>query len=145
MSQSRVPAPTGEYKFELPVQLRFNDVDMFGHVNNTVYLEFFDLAKLRYFEAALGTDFAHSGFAVVVVNINCNFYSPAFLGDELVVLTRTETIGDKSLTLDQRIIDRRSGDVKCVCRTIMAGFDAATLTSAPIPDRHRAAINDFEK
>ena len=29
----------------LPIQLRFNDVDKFGHVNNTVYFSFYDLGK----------------------------------------------------------------------------------------------------
>ena len=36
-----------EIKFNhtLPIQLRFNDVDKFGHVNNTVYFSFYDLSK----------------------------------------------------------------------------------------------------
>lgn len=33
----------------LPIQLRFNDVDKFGHVNNTVYFSFYDLGKTEYF------------------------------------------------------------------------------------------------
>lgn len=31
----------------LPIQLRFNDVDKFGHVNNTVYFSFYDLGRLN--------------------------------------------------------------------------------------------------
>ena len=31
------------------VQLRFNDIDALGHVNNSVYFQFFDLAKTEYF------------------------------------------------------------------------------------------------
>ena len=39
-----------EIKFNhtLPIQLRFNDVDKFGHVNNTVYFSFYDLGKTEY-------------------------------------------------------------------------------------------------
>ena len=33
----------------LPIQLRFNDVDKFGHVNNTVYFSFYDLGKTEIF------------------------------------------------------------------------------------------------
>ena len=36
----------------LPLQLRFNDVDMMGHVNNAVIMEFFDLGKSHYFADA---------------------------------------------------------------------------------------------
>lgn len=33
------------FHHQLPIQLRFNDVDKFGHVNNTVYFSFYDLGK----------------------------------------------------------------------------------------------------
>ena len=38
-----------EFHHTLPIQLRFNDVDKFGHVNNTVYFSFYDLGKTDYF------------------------------------------------------------------------------------------------
>ena len=31
------------FRHILPIQIRFNDVDKFGHVNNTVYFQFYDL------------------------------------------------------------------------------------------------------
>lgn len=34
-----------EFHHSLPIQLRFNDVDKFGHVNNTVYFHFTISAK----------------------------------------------------------------------------------------------------
>jgi len=140
----RIPAPAKPFRHHMPVQLRFNDVDMFGHVNNTVYLQFFDLGKLRYFEDVLGKDFEKAGLAVVVVNINCDFFEPTFLKERLEVLTQTIHIGDKSITLEQRVVNAVTGSVKCLCRTVMAGFDPTTLQSAPIPDHHRAAIEAYE-
>ena len=35
----------------MPIQIRFNDVDKFGHVNNTIYFQFYDTAKTDYFAA----------------------------------------------------------------------------------------------
>lgn len=37
------------YRHHQPIQLRFNDIDMLGHVNNTLYFEYMDMAKTRYF------------------------------------------------------------------------------------------------
>ena len=37
------------FKRKTQVQLRFNDIDALGHVNNSVYFQFFDLAKTEYF------------------------------------------------------------------------------------------------
>lgn len=140
----RIPAPEHPYRHQLDVQLRFNDIDIFGHVNNSVYLQFFDLGKLRYFEEVLGKDFAKKGPALVIVNINCDFYSPAFLGDSLRVLTAVSHIGDKSIVLEQRVTGASMDDVKCLCRTTMAGFDPHTLKSAPIPDASRRDIEEYE-
>lgn len=140
----RIPQPLRPFRHTLDVQLRFNDVDMFGHVNNSVYLQFFDLGKLHYFEAALGKDFANSGLAIVIVNINCDFFSPSFLDEPLAVMTQTVHIGEKSLTLEQRIVNTANGDVKCMARTVMAGFDPNTLMSAPIPDFAKAALQRFD-
>lgn len=139
-----IPSPQYEFRHKLPLQLRFNDVDMFGHLNNTVYLEFLDLGKLRYFETVLGDEFMKTDLKVVVVNINCNFYSPAFINEQLEVMTTVTRIGEKSLALDQRIVNQTTGDVKCTATTIMAGFDASTMASAPIPDDSRRAFSVYE-
>ena len=38
----------------MPAQLRFSDVDRFGHVNNSVYFSLFDMCKPRYFHDVVG-------------------------------------------------------------------------------------------
>ena len=140
----RIPEPARPYRHVTPIQLRFNDIDMFGHVNNAVYLQFFDLGKLRYFEHVLGKDFAKKGFTAVIVNVSCDFFAPSFLDEQLAVLSTVAHMGEKSITLEQRIINADSGDVKCVGRTVMAGFDPVTLSSAPIPEHFRRLIETYE-
>lgn len=144
MSNHIVPEPEYPFKHKLKLQLRFNDVDIFGHVNNSVFLQFFDLGKLRYFEDVLGKDFQNSGLAVVVANINCDFVTPAFMNENLEVHTQCVRIGDKSMTLEQRIVCTDSEVVKCAARTIMVGFDPASLRSAAIPDNIRHEFERYE-
>ena len=43
-----------KFKHSVPVQLRFNDADALGHVNNSVYFTFYDLGKTEYFKAVRG-------------------------------------------------------------------------------------------
>ena len=45
----QVPEATIEFIHRTPVQLRFRDIDMFGHVNNNVYLELMDMAKASFY------------------------------------------------------------------------------------------------
>lgn len=145
MSNPRIPQPIFPYRHKMPAQLRFNDVDMFGHVNNTVYLEFFDLAKLAYFRAVMGAEFNAHSIALVVVNINCDFFSPTFIDETLEVLTTTVKVGEKSVVLDQRIVNPATSDVKCRCTTVMAGFDIKTGQSAPVSQSWRDHLEAYEQ
>ncbi|MDE6160304.1 MAG: acyl-CoA thioesterase [Muribaculaceae bacterium] len=143
MSNSRIPAPTFEFHHRQPVQTRFLDIDPMGHLNNAIYFQLMDLAKWKYF-TALGGIFDGKEESLVIVNVNCSFYSPAYLEEELEVLTAVESIGDKSLRLEQRVVNASNGDVKCVCHTVMAGFDPVAVRSLPITDEWRARISAFE-
>lgn len=130
------------FRHRQPVQLRFIDIDPLGHVNNAVYFQLMDLAKYKYFSALGGV--LDGDITVVVVNVNCDFYSPAYLDEPLEVLTAVESIGDKSLRLEQRVVDPASGDVKCVCRTVMAGFDRVAVRGVEIPADWHRRISAFE-
>ncbi len=110
MSNSRIPEAQFPYRHRVPVQIRFNDIDLFGHLNNSIYLQFMDLAKMRYFSQFMeGGKFSTEDLELVVVNINCNFYSPTYIHEELEVFTATASISNKSLTLEQRVVNKTTG------------------------------------
>ena len=66
----------------MPVQIRFSDVDQFGHMNNSVYFSLYDLAKTTYIKDVFGSA-DWSKLAIVVANINANFFMPVFFSDHL--------------------------------------------------------------
>ena len=132
------------FRHHMPLQMRFNDIDMLGHLNNSVYFTFMDLAKTRYFQAVLGDKLKWGEIGVVVVNVNCDFCVPTFFDDEIEVETAVIAIGEKSLTLEQRVYSPADGRVRCRCRTIMSGFNAKTLKSVPISDEWREALEQYE-
>lgn len=132
------------FRHRMPLQMRFNDIDMLGHLNNSIYLTFMDLAKTRYFEAVLGENLKWDRIGVVIVNINCNFCAPTFFNEEIEVETAVVAIGEKSLTIEQRVFSPSTGQVKCDCRTIMSGFNMETNTSAPILPEWVKAFEDYE-
>lgn len=68
---------TINFRHVLPIQIRFSDVDQFGHMNNSVYFSLYDLAKTTYFRDVFGEQ-DWNKMAVVVANINANFLAPVF-------------------------------------------------------------------
>lgn len=132
------------FRHHMPLQMRFNDIDMLGHLNNSVYLTFMDLAKTRYFQAVLGDKLRWGEIGVVIVNINCDFCAPTFFDDVIEVETAVVAVGEKSLTLEQRVYSPDDERVRCRCRTIMSGFNTKTLKSEPISDEWREALEKYE-
>ncbi len=131
-------------RHRLDIQQRFNDYDMFGHLNNNAYFEYLDLAKQDYFTKVLGGAISPERLSVVVANVNATFYNATFPGEELCVVTRLKKLGQSSLTLEQQILNRADGSLKCGAITVMVGFDTRALSSTPITDGLRSALIKYE-
>ena len=134
-----------EFNHQEIIQIRFNDIDVLGHVNNAVQITYLDYGKIKYFETLKGQVLDWSGSELVMVNINVDFMEPIFISNQIVVKTKVYEIGNKSIKLVQVIKDYETNRVKTVCRSVMCGFDPKTNTSLLISDEWRDLINRFEK
>lgn len=132
-----------QFKHTLPIQLRFNDVDKFGHVNNTVYFSFYDLGKTEYFASVCpGIDWQKNG--IVVVHIEADFLAQIYASSPIAVQTAVTEIGSKSFRLVQRVIDTQTREVKCVCTSVMVAFDLVNHASKPLEEAWIASICAYE-
>lgn len=127
----------------LPLQIRFNDVDQMGHVNNAVIMEYFDLGKSHYFADA-GLPPESGDFTVMVVHVEVDFHRQIHYHDHIAVTTHVVRFGNKSLHVEQQVIDTTSHEVCATCRTVMAGYCRTTATSAPIPEAYKEAIRRID-
>ena len=132
------------YRHKLPVQLRFNDIDALGHVNNSVYFTLFDLAKTKYFNEVRNEEIDWQTVDIVIANVNCNFFSPTYYHENLEAQTQTLRIGTKSIHLVQRLVNVDTGETKAQCTVVMVGFDSETCKSKPISDCWRSALENYE-
>jgi acyl-CoA thioester hydrolase len=128
----------------LPIQLRFNDVDRFGHVNNTIYFTYYDLGKTDYF-AMVCPALNRDRDGVVVVHIEVDFIAQILGTSSVAVETAVVEIGNKSMTLLQQVVDTKTGEVKCVCKSILVAFDLEKRESKEIPESWKEAICAFER
>ena len=132
------------FRHTLPLQLRFNDIDLLGHVNNSVYFFFLRLGKARYFETVKAQNIDWKKADVVVANVNADFLSPIYPGEPIAVQTCTVEIGNRSFKLLQQIVNTETGQIKGVCHTVMVGFDITAGRAAPISDEWKEALCQFE-
>ncbi len=133
------------FPISLPVQIRFNDIDPFGHVNNATYQEYFDLGRVQYYKRIFDGELFSKEIAMVIASVTTNFISPVHLHDQIEVRTKIDEIGNKSLKMLQHVVDLNSGELKATCLAVMVSFKTSNHETVAIPELWRAKFTEFEK
>ena len=103
------------FTHEYRCQVRAEQVDSYGHVNNAQYLQMFELARWEWIgpwggNKALAEEL---GVGPIVIEITVRFLKELKLGDNLVVKSKREGHLGRIFRIDHEIIDP-SGE--CACR-----------------------------
>ncbi len=130
------------FKHILPLQIRFNDIDMMGHVNNAVLMEFFDYGKMKYFDT-VGIDVEKTNSTLVIVHYEVDFRGQVTLHSNAQVCTKAVHFGEKSIHILQHIVC--DGEVKVVCRTVMSGYNKTTRESEIISEKIKNELLKYEE
>ena len=136
--------PLSLFHCRLPLQLRFNDVDVLGHVNNTVYFSFYDTGKAFYFTQVNGHAMDWRHVDTVIANIDCAYIAPIYYGENIEVLTTCVSVSEKSFKLLQMIRERKTGQAKSVCETVMVSFDPSTGSAVPLSEEWKRQMCEYE-
>jgi acyl-CoA thioester hydrolase len=119
----------------LPVQVRFADVDMAGHVHNSVYLHWFELARMRFLEQVVPADNDWGEQGLILARNEVDHRMPVRLHDQVEAEAWCSAIGRSSFDLSYRI-RRTGGGPAGICaegRSVLVCFDYTLQKSKPIP------------
>ncbi|MEY3763477.1 MAG: hypothetical protein RLZ42_137 [Armatimonadota bacterium] len=105
------------------ISVRSYELDSFGHVNNAIYLQYFEVARCAWLQDA-GLPFPEiqrAGIQIVIADASIRYLSPAFFTDELSITCCCESSTGASLvftyTVDCHSRNKRiaTGSTKGVC------------------------------
>lgn len=126
---------------KVPLQIRWRDVDALGHINNAVYLTYFELARLAYIRALLGEDAPidpHTllpvNFEFILAEVNIRYRAPATLNDTLTVTIWVSQVGRKSFVFDYQITDAVTGRLVAEGCSTQVWYDYAAAASRAVPE-----------
>jgi acyl-CoA thioester hydrolase len=130
------------FRFVHAQEVTFRDLDVFGHVNNAVYLTYIENARLGYLREVLGVE-SLDDLLVILAKVRIDFRSRASLGEVLEIGARVSRIGTKSFDVDHEV---RGPDARlvAVASTTLVTFDYRGDTTMPVPDLWRERIQSFE-
>jgi len=91
-------------------EVRFADIDAMGHVNNSVYLTYFEQARIHYFSQNIEGGWNWRNAGILVARNEINYVRPVLLHDKIEIAIRCSHIGSKSFTLSYEL---NRGDELC--------------------------------
>ncbi|AEF34117.1 MULTISPECIES: acyl-CoA thioesterase [Mycobacteriaceae] len=149
MSSAVPPAPEGltsrDFPVHWPVLTRWADNDMFGHLNNAVYYQFFDTAINGWIAANVADlDPVAMPELGVVAESGCRFLSELGFPDRLAVGLAVTRLGRSSVTYRLAVFrvddDAGPGPLAALGHWVHVYVDRVSRRPVPIPDGIRALL-----
>jgi acyl-CoA thioester hydrolase len=123
--------------YRTDIQVRFNDTDALGHLNNTSFALYAEQARVEFFRS-LGM----GRITLILAHISLDFRKQVKFGDKVYVETRVEKIGNTSVTLSQTIFS--NGDLATEVRSVVVLFDYDAQKPKSISDELRTRLEDYQ-
>ncbi|HET6380457.1 MAG TPA: thioesterase family protein [candidate division Zixibacteria bacterium] len=127
-----------DFRHRASLEVRFRDVDAFGHVNNAVVSTYVEQARVRYLHEILGVD-PVGNMPLILAMIKVDYLAPIFWGDRVEVGSRVDWIGRTSLAMSHRL---SAGEDRQLARasSVLVAYDYEQARPMPVPDAWRAAL-----
>jgi acyl-CoA thioester hydrolase len=121
------------------LETRYADYDTKGHVNNAVYLTYFEIARAKAWLDAVG---GSPDAPFIIAEATVRYVRPARIGTPLDIEITTSEVRNKAWIWRYRILDGRDGAVVAEGQTVQVMYDYAASRSTEIPAEVRAGLAD---
>jgi len=129
-------------RFHVKIPVRFRDLDPMGHVNNSVYFTYLEVARTAYWQE-LHHDYSYDVLDFVVARAECDYVSAAMLREVVRVEVWLSKIGTTSFVLDYEMFDEQSDRLIGRGKTVQVMIDPKTGRPRPIAPELRERLKSF--
>lgn len=133
-----------KFRFKMKLDIRWSDMDAIGHVNNAVYLTYFEQARVYYFDESCQWNWQETG--VILANAHIDFLKPVIFPNPTYIYVRASKLGNKSFELQYIMTSDVNGreEITTTGYTVMVMFNYSTNQSFAMPGYLRERIKNYE-
>lgn len=124
--------------FTHSLTVRWSDCDMFQHVNNAVYITYFEEARAAFWRHLMAEKFV--GFDFIIAEVTCSYLSPAKLAETMQIEVTVGAIGTKSFHLNYLIRAAEDGREIARGKSVQVAYDHTAQASHPLGSDVRARL-----
>ena len=140
MSTKRQATSRARYRHLSTIETRWADNDAYGHVNNTVYYQFFDTAVNRRLVEAGALDIGNSDVIGLVVETQCTYFSSVSFPDLVTVGLKVLHLGNSSVRYEIAVFRNEQDEASAVGEFVHVYVDRKTNRPVPIPTNVREVL-----
>lgn len=135
----------GRYPVSVEIPVAWGDMDAYAHVNNTVYLRWFETGRIAYFERlGLVERKEESGVGPILARVAVDYRRPVTYPDSVRVDVAVTRIGTRSFTMVYRAFSRAQQVEVASGDSVIVVYDYGQGRPAPVDDALRASISALE-
>ncbi len=136
--QTGTPTDTQPRAHRTEIQLRFNDTDALGHLNNTAYALYAEQGRIDFLD-----QFRGQGVYLILAHLSLDFLKQVRFRDAVYVLTCVAKLGRTSVTLEQEIYG--NDEIAARARSVVVMFDYEAQKPVPITDAVREKLRPYHE
>jgi acyl-CoA thioester hydrolase len=121
---------------------RFNDMDIYNHVNNAVYLSYFEEARIAFMTAIGLRGLYTRQRSTILAHASLDYKSPAKFGDTLDIEVTTGEIRNSSYELQYRVTRRPDTALIAAGKTVQVCFNFELNAPTRLPEEWRALLTN---
>ena len=125
----------------MDIPVAWGEMDAFGHVNNVVYLRWFETGRMAFFDqVGVSLRDIEGGAGPILAHTSCSFRKPVTFPDTVTVHTAISRVGTKSFVMQYRVDSQVLGDTAAEGDGTIVWYDYAKCISVPVPTELRARL-----
>lgn len=117
--------------YEIEIEVKPEDIDQLGHVNNVIYLRWVQDAAVAHW-LTLATEEEQRTLLWVVIRHEIDYKRPAFAGDTIVARTWVGTAARRAFERHTELRRKSNGKLLAKARTIWCPIDPATRQAVDV-------------
>jgi acyl-CoA thioester hydrolase len=140
MSEKKLPLSRDQYHYSTEITTRWMDNDVYAHVNNVVYYSYFDTVVNQYLIENDVLDPVAGETIGLVVETQCNYFSPVSFPDRLTACLRVARLGNSSVRYEVGIFRNDEQSAAAQGHFVHVYVERDTRKSTALPEALRLTL-----
>lgn len=132
------------FPVRLGLRIDWAEQDLFGHVNNVMFMKYIQAARVNYWEQiGLYQYFRETNMGPMLVHVHCDYKKPLHYPGNMTILSRMKFIKNTSFSIQHRILDHE-GAVSAEAEDVIVMYDFNKNEKILFPNEFRKKVEELE-